>query len=226
MRLYVNIIRDMKTRRNSLDFCIEMKICFHFHFGIADLPSFSHVVLGIPLIYRTRFYKLQSAFLFSFFFIQKKSKRSCLYMVTVSMLSRKDIICVFLPLFSILIPFSTLFISLSPSISFSLSLSLSPSLPLSLSFSLFIFFFLPVNHSYTLHTHTHSYIYIYVLAKEGKEFANGPGDQGLILGWVIQKTRKMVLDATLINTQHYTVRVKSKVKQSRERSSAFPYTSM
>ena len=34
----------------------------------------------------------------------------------------------------------------------------------------------------------------------------------------------MVLDATLLNTQHYKVRIKGKVKQSRERSNALPYT--
>ena len=34
-------------------------------------------------------------------------------------------------------------------------------------------------------------------------FANGPGDQGSIPGRVIPKTQKMVLDATLLNTQHY-----------------------
>ena len=45
-------------------------------------------------------------------------------------------------------------------------------------------------------------------------FANGPGDQGSILGQVIPKTQKMVLDATLINTQHYKVRIKGKVEQS------------
>ena len=30
----------------------------------------------------------------------------------------------------------------------------------------------------------------------------------------------MVLDASLLNTQHYNVRIKSKLKQSREKSSA------
>ena len=30
----------------------------------------------------------------------------------------------------------------------------------------------------------------------------------------------MVLDAALLNTQHYKIRIKGKVKQSRERSSA------
>ena len=57
-------------------------------------------------------------------------------------------------------------------------------------------------------------------------FANGPGDQGSILGQVIPKTQKMVLDATLLNTQDYKVRIKGKVEQSREWSSAHPYTSV
>ena len=55
-------------------------------------------------------------------------------------------------------------------------------------------------------------------------FANGPEDLGSILGWVIPKTPKMVLDASLLNTQHYKVWIKGKVEQTRERSSALPYT--
>ena len=47
-------------------------------------------------------------------------------------------------------------------------------------------------------------------------FANGPGDLGSIPGRVIPKTQKMVLDACLLNTQHYKVRIKGKVEQSRE----------
>ena len=39
---------------------------------------------------------------------------------------------------------------------------------------------------------------------------NGPGDWGSIPGRVIPKTKKMVLDAALLNTQHYTVRIKVK----------------
>ena len=35
----------------------------------------------------------------------------------------------------------------------------------------------------------------------------------------------MVLDAALLNIQHYKVRVKGKVKQSKEWSSALPYIS-
>ena len=48
-------------------------------------------------------------------------------------------------------------------------------------------------------------------------FANGLGDQGSIPGQVKPKTQKMVLDATLLNDQHYKVRIKSKVEQSREK---------
>ena len=33
---------------------------------------------------------------------------------------------------------------------------------------------------------------------------------------VIPKTQKMVLDAALLNTQHYKVRIKGKVEQSKE----------
>ena len=55
-------------------------------------------------------------------------------------------------------------------------------------------------------------------------FANGPGDLGSIPGRVIPKTQKMVLDASLLNTQHYKVRIKGKVEQSKEGSSALPYT--
>ena len=54
-------------------------------------------------------------------------------------------------------------------------------------------------------------------------FANGPGDLGSIPGRVIRKTLKMVLDASLLNTQHCKVWIKSKVEQSRERSSAILY---
>ena len=47
-------------------------------------------------------------------------------------------------------------------------------------------------------------------------FANDPGDQGSIPGWVIPKTQKMVLDAALLNTPYYEVRIKGKVEQFRE----------
>ena len=47
-------------------------------------------------------------------------------------------------------------------------------------------------------------------------FANGQGDRGSIPSQVIPKTQKMVLDAALLNTQHYKVRIKGKVEQFRE----------
>ena len=41
-----------------------------------------------------------------------------------------------------------------------------------------------------------------------------------------QRLKKMVLDAALLNTQHYKVRIKGKVKQSREMNNSLPYTSV
>ena len=38
-----------------------------------------------------------------------------------------------------------------------------------------------------------------------------------------QRLKKMVLDTSLLNTQHYKVRFKGKVEQSKERSCALPY---
>ena len=51
---------------------------------------------------------------------------------------------------------------------------------------------------------------------------NGPGDEGSIPGRAIPKTQKTVHDVTLLNTQHFKVRIKGKVEQSREWSSALP----
>ena len=55
-------------------------------------------------------------------------------------------------------------------------------------------------------------------------FAKGLGDLGSIPPRVIPKTLKMVLDASLLNTQHYKVQIKGKVEKSWEKSSALPYT--
>ena len=55
-------------------------------------------------------------------------------------------------------------------------------------------------------------------------FANGPGDQGSVPGRVIPKTKKMVLDAVLLSTQHYKLNIKGKVEQPRGKSSALTYT--
>ena len=67
-----------------------------------------------------------------------------------------------------------------------------------------------------INIHTHTYIYIPDIGLAVRVFANGPGDLGSIPGRVIPKTQKMVLDASLLNTQHYKVRIKGKVEQSRE----------
>ena len=44
----------------------------------------------------------------------------------------------------------------------------------------------------------------------GRVFTNGPGAWSSIPGRVIPKTQKMVLNATLLNTQYYKVRIKGK----------------
>ena len=56
----------------------------------------------------------------------------------------------------------------------------------------------------------------------GRVFANGPEYLGSIPGCVIPKTLKMVLDTSLLNTQQYKIRIKGKVEQFREKSSASP----
>ena len=56
-------------------------------------------------------------------------------------------------------------------------------------------------------------------------FTNGLGHPGSIPGQVIPMTQKMVIDATFPYTQHYKVWIKGKVEQSKEWSSALPYTS-
>ena len=57
-------------------------------------------------------------------------------------------------------------------------------------------------------------------------FTNGPGGLVSIPGRVILKTLKMVIDTSLLNIQKYKVRIKGKVKQSRERCSALPYATV
>ena len=50
-----------------------------------------------------------------------------------------------------------------------------------------------------------------LLGLVGRVFTNGPGDLGSVPGRVIPKTLKMVLDTSLLNTQHYKVRIKGKL---------------
>ena len=77
-----------------------------------------------------------------------------------------------------------------------------------------------------MHLNIKEIVFIKNFISMSRVFANGPGDRGSILGRVIPKTQKMALDAALLNTQHYKVGIKGKVEQSKERSSAFPYTSV
>ena len=66
--------------------------------------------------------------------------------------------------------------------------------------------------------------YIYIRSVIGLiVFANGLGDQSSILGRIIPKTQKMVLDSSLLSKQSYKIRIKGKVEQSREWSSALSY---
>ena len=52
------------------------------------------------------------------------------------------------------------------------------------------------------------------------------GDQGSIPGQVIPKTQKMVLSISLLNSQHYKVRIEGKVEQSKERMVWFGLVSL
>ena len=70
-----------------------------------------------------------------------------------------------------------------------------------------------------------SMIYNQAIGQMGRVFINGPGDQGSIPGCHTKDSKKLVLDATLLNTQHYKVWNKGKVNQPRELSSALPFTS-
>ena len=60
------------------------------------------------------------------------------------------------------------------------------------------------------------------IGQMGRVFTNGLVTQVSIPGRVIRKTEEMVLDTSLLNTQHYKLCIKGKVEQSRERSSTLP----
>ena len=83
-----------------------------------------------------------------------------------------------------------------------------------------------VGGQYTAIMHKITIYGILLMGLVGRVFTNGLGDLGSIPGCVIPRTLKMVLDTTLLNTQQYKVCIKGKVEQSRERSCAFPYTSV
>ena len=66
-------------------------------------------------------------------------------------------------------------------------------------------------------------ISLLLIGRVSRVFANGPGNLGSIPGGVIPKTLKIVLDTSLLNNQQYKVRIKGKVEQFREKSSALHY---
>ena len=43
-----------------------------------------------------------------------------------------------------------------------------------------------------------------------RESTNGPGDRGSVKGRVLPKTQKMIIDAYMLNIQHYKVGIKWK----------------
>ena len=57
-----------------------------------------------------------------------------------------------------------------------------------------------------------NHIFNMVIGLMSRVFANGLGDQGSIPGRVIPKTQKMVLDAALLSTQRYDIKIKGKVE--------------
>ena len=54
-------------------------------------------------------------------------------------------------------------------------------------------------------------MYYCAIGLMSRVFAIGPADRDSVPGRVIPKTQKMVLDATLHNTQHNKVMIKGKV---------------
>ena len=68
-------------------------------------------------------------------------------------------------------------------------------------------------HNFLNITFLHIFLYtallkILCIGLVSREFANGQGDLDSIPGRVIPKTLKRVLDTSLLNTQHYKVRIK------------------
>ena len=66
----------------------------------------------------------------------------------------------------------------------------------------------------------------HAISQMSRVFANGPGDLLSIADQNLLNAQKMILDAAFFNTQHYKVRIKDKVEQSREEVAPSPYTSV
>ena len=68
-----------------------------------------------------------------------------------------------------------------------------------------------------IYIYTYIYIYDWPIGVMVRVFTNGLGGWGSIPGRVIPKTQKMVLDASLHNTQHYKVQITGKWKNPGKR---------
>ena len=73
-----------------------------------------------------------------------------------------------------------------------------------------------------MYIYVNKYIYECAYIYRAIELMSRAFAKGSIPGRVTPKTQRMVLDAALLNIQHYKVRIKGKVEQSREWSSVFP----
>ena len=118
------------------------------------------------------------------------------------------------PLFYL--PYPLTFFALSSLVLFALSPSLSLPYPL-LFYLLYLPHYLYLILPFFICLISLSLLYLGLMGWVARENS--------IPGRVIPKTEKMVLDATLLNTQHYKVQIKGKMEQSREWSSTHPYTS-
>ena len=84
-----------------------------------------------------------------------------------------------------------------------------------------------INYIYIyIYIYIYMYIYYRPLGLVGRMFASDPGDWVSIPGRVTPKTRKRVINTSLLNTLHYKVCIKGKIEQSRKRSSVLPNTSV
>ena len=84
----------------------------------------------------------------------------------------------------------------------------------------------PVSFIFSFVLWNFAFYFIFAVFLKYFSIANCPGDRDSIPGRVIPKTFKIVLDTSLLNTQQYKERIKGRVEQYRERSSALPYTSV
>ena len=78
-----------------------------------------------------------------------------------------------------------------------------------------------------IRTNIDIYIYIYITGSlaqwvECSPMVRETGVQSQVKSY--RRLLKMILDISLLNTQHYEVYIKGKVEQSRERSSILSYT--